>query len=422
MRIRAALAAAATVTGLLAMPTTAVAAAPLCQGREATIVAAGFDEVMGTEGADVIVAKGNLVFALGGDDLICIASYGEVNAGAGDDSVLVTEGDPRTRLLATLGPGDDHYVGGPEQDIVDYDIDCDIGCEYDSSGTDTVSTGVGRDTVASSSTQANHDVVDLGPGMDRLIMDLPAGSVAQGNGGIGDDLLFLRGDPVDHSADLNTGVVTRAGVRAATFTDFDAYVLVVAPPGDLRLVGTPGRDRLQVTAERVDVQLGDGDDSLGLGTSSGRKYAMTGVLDLGRGTDHVSALSPWRLIDADLARDHLVLTRFPHYRGRLSLLGAEGFSARATRVVLHGTPGPNALRGSGCHVRLRGGAGADDLSASGVRSRGSCRAELAGGPGPDRLTGGDSDDLLVGGPGVDVARGGHGTDACVAERQVACER
>jgi Ca2+-binding RTX toxin-like protein len=421
VRIRAAAVAAATLTGVLVGPTNAEAVAPLCQGKEATIVAAGFDEVMGTEGADVIVAKGNFVDALGGDDVICMTSYGEVNAGTGNDSVLVTAGNPRTRLLAILGPGDDRYIGGPEQDIVDYDIDCDAGCEYDSSGTDVVSTGVGRDTVASSVDQANHDVVDLGPGKDRLIMTLPAGSLAQGSGGIGNDLLVLRGEPVDHSADLNTGVVRRAGVQVATFTRFNTYVLSVPPPGHLQLVGTPRRDRLQLTAERLDVRLGRGDDWLGLGTSSGRKYAVTGLLDLGPGADHVNAQSGWRFIGADLARERLVMTRFAHYRGRLSLLGAEHFTARATRVALHGTPGPNTLRGSGCEVRLRGGAGGDALSASGVRSRGLCRADLAGGPGPDRLTGGDSDDRLVGGPGRDVARGGEGTDTCIAEREVSCE-
>lgn len=422
VRARAALVAAATLAGLLLAPPTGDAAAPLCQGKEATIVVADGNLVTGTEGPDVIVATANSIEALGGDDLICIYSGG-VSAGDGDDSVLVIGTDPHSQVFAILGPGDDRFVGGPGPDIVDFvGDDCDaVNCDDYSRGADIVSTGAGRDTVESGVLdEPNHDVVDLGTGADRLAMGLPAGSVAQGQGGTGRDTLSFYGGPVDHSVDLNTGVVTLGGVPAATFAGFDEYVLYVASPGALQLLGTPLRDRLDIAAARVDIHLGDGNDSLLLQPTYGHR--MTGVLDLGGGSDHVSALSGWRLIAADLARERLILMPQPQYRGRLSLIGTEHFDASAKRIVLRGTPGANTLRASvACHVRLRGGAGADDLSVPSLFNRHPCLADLAGGAGRDLLTGGWSDDRLVGGPGRDVARGAQGTDTCVAEHEFSCE-
>ena len=137
----------------------------------------------------------------------------------------------------------------------------------------------------------------------------------------------------------------------------------------------------------------------------------------------MSALSGWRLVAADLARERLVLMSQPQHRERLSLIGAEDFDASAYRIVLGGTPGPNTLRASvACHVRLRGAAGADDLAVPSLFNRNPCLADLAGGSGRDLLTGGWSDDRLVGGPGRDVARGAQGIDTCVAEREFSCER
>ena len=420
MRTGAALAAAATLTALLVAPTAAPAAAPLCQGKEATILASG-NRVAGTEGSDVIVGKANVIDALGGDDLICISSGG-VDAGEGDDSVLVTGTDPDNETFAILGPGDDRFVGGPGGDIVDFvGDDCDAeNCDDYARGADVISTGAGRDTVDSTVLdEPNKDVVDLGPGADRLTMTLPTGSLAQGQGGTGRDSLSLLGTPADHSVDLNTGTVTLDGAMA-TLAGFDAYELQIAGPGALLVVGTPGRDQVDIGAARVDVHLGDGDDSLLLQPTY--RQATVGVLDLGGGSDHVNALY-WRVVVADLARERLTVMSQPRYRGRLSLVGTEHLDASARRVVLRGTPGANTLRASdGCHVRLRGGPGADDLSVAASYGRSPCLADLAGGAGRDVLTGGWSDDRLVGGPGRDVARGAQGTDTCVAEREVSCER
>ena len=177
MRTRAALLAAATLTGLLAAPTSAAVVAETCQGLPATIVANPRGTTFGTEGDDVIVGRGATIDARGGNDVICLDS-GEVAAGDGNDSVLVTGTDRDNSVSASLGAGDDRYVGGRAPDFI-YD-ETDIA----SPGSDTISTGAGADIVTSASGAPYHLVVDLGAGEDLLNLDAEgAGSTAQVQGG-----------------------------------------------------------------------------------------------------------------------------------------------------------------------------------------------------------------------------------------------
>src|SRR4051812_14769401 len=90
MRARAGLVAAAALTGLLVVPTSAAGVAETCQGRPATIVGGSNAHLTGTQGDDVIVGGDNVgIDARGGNDLICLDSGG-VEDGDGDDSVLDT--------------------------------------------------------------------------------------------------------------------------------------------------------------------------------------------------------------------------------------------------------------------------------------------------------------------------------------------
>lgn len=86
------------------------AAASVCQGRAATIEAAG-GTITGTEGDDVIVATGPEadVRALGGNDLVCVVG-GTVRTGLGDDSVDATGAAVLT--YAYLSSGHDTFAGG----------------------------------------------------------------------------------------------------------------------------------------------------------------------------------------------------------------------------------------------------------------------------------------------------------------------
>ena len=78
MKTLAAAAALGTVLTVSALPgTPSYAAAETCHGQTATIVGDPGTDVTGTEGPDVIVARG-AGQALGGDDMICLlGSYGE---------------------------------------------------------------------------------------------------------------------------------------------------------------------------------------------------------------------------------------------------------------------------------------------------------------------------------------------------------
>jgi hypothetical protein len=184
MRLHAALAAATTVTGVLVGPTTAAAAAaPVCHGKEATIVATPDQKsVTGTAAADVIVALGRRVDvdAGDGDDTICMRS-GYVEAGLGDDWVTSS---PTVHDLtdATLGPGNDIYVGGPGQD------ELSLGDVDQPEGADTISTGGGFDHVTSGVIgEPNRDVIDLGPGHDVLDLFGTSGANAHISAGTGDE-------------------------------------------------------------------------------------------------------------------------------------------------------------------------------------------------------------------------------------------
>jgi Ca2+-binding RTX toxin-like protein len=152
------------VVTLAVVPAAAEAVAPaMCQGKPATIDGSK-GTVRGTDGDDVIVARGKAraVAAGAGDDLICLVNtqswpdpdypddpahdYGvAVSTGAGDDSVDASEADGKTEI--TLGPGADSLIGSPFGDWVS------TGQATDGTGPFYVRTGSGRDRL------------ELGPGV-----------------------------------------------------------------------------------------------------------------------------------------------------------------------------------------------------------------------------------------------------------------
>jgi Ca2+-binding RTX toxin-like protein len=422
VRTRAVSVAVATLTGLLVAPTSASGVDVTCQGRPATIVAdPDVSETQGTEGDDVIVGHGRVgIRALGGNDVICLDA-GIVEAGDGDDSVLVTGTKAYHSVSATLGAGDDRFVGGPRSDEVDF---FDV-----SPGSDNISTGAGEDAVSSGDPgQPNRDVIDLGPGRDQLLLALPAGSQVRAQAGNQtlDELIF-QGDRADFGFDLGTGVVTRAGVAVASLLGFGRWQLGTERHGALRVLGTPGPDTVDVAAERIDLDLGDGRDRAVVSIHEvwpardvSKAKQFSSVIDLGPGKDYVRTFA-WRVLVGDLARGRLVLRTSSRRHTTLALLGVEQFLGGAARVVLRGGPEANQLAGFGCDVRLRGGAGADRLRVL-TSEDPECGAFITGDAGPDRLFGSSADDRLLGGAGRDEALGGHGTDTCRAEREKYCER
>jgi Ca2+-binding RTX toxin-like protein len=94
------------LAGLAALPAESSAAAPLCQGKSATIVDVDGGEVIGTDGDDVIIAtgqegypagSGHGVSALAGNDTICVDN-GFVSGSSGHDAVQAISNDPMVAL------------------------------------------------------------------------------------------------------------------------------------------------------------------------------------------------------------------------------------------------------------------------------------------------------------------------------------
>lgn len=133
-RIAIAFAVPALLMGTLAQSSTAVAAPrPTCTGLAATIVSDG-GVVHGTRADDVIVlASASIVFAGGGNDVICGSSgKDKIYGGAGADVILARGGadvisgnSGNDTLFGELGAdvmsgnsGDDQLYGGPQIDVL----------------------------------------------------------------------------------------------------------------------------------------------------------------------------------------------------------------------------------------------------------------------------------------------------------------
>ena len=137
MRVRLASLAAAVALGSLLVPAlSASAAAPMCQGEEATIVDTDGGTVEGTDGNDVIVASGSelKVGAKSGDDVVCMEP-GYVFAGPGHDSIQA-RGTEATDFVSVWEAEDlDVSLGGAFDFVELY---------YSSGGSGTVDAGPGN--------------------------------------------------------------------------------------------------------------------------------------------------------------------------------------------------------------------------------------------------------------------------------------
>ncbi|KAA1427165.1 calcium-binding protein [Nocardioides antri] len=95
------------------------AAGPTCEGRSATIVGSDRnDDLDGTAGPDVIVAKGgnDVIRAYGGDDVVCGGpGWDRIATGAGDDVAVGGTGDD---AIVSSG-GAERVVGGDGDETVD---------------------------------------------------------------------------------------------------------------------------------------------------------------------------------------------------------------------------------------------------------------------------------------------------------------
>ncbi|MCP3420463.1 hypothetical protein [Nocardioides pinisoli] len=412
----------------------AQAAAETCQGRPATIVGSYLQrEVVGTEGADVVVTNGAIeVDTRGGDDLVCVTEsegrYPDLSlaTGAGDD--VVDASGSRGSVGVELGAGSDHYTGsaGGGDWVV-------AGGEGRDTEPDTIHTGAGTlvDSVVSGSPGVpNGDVVVVeaggtvywsGPMTEGARLDATAGP--------GSTLVPDLG--TGHAVvDATAGTLERDGFVTLRWTGFDGFAFSgTRAPSAFRFDGSDRDETVYVSFptrvhDRQRFYLGGGDDTLlspdGAGGSRSRYVG-------GDGDDRVD-LWAGRRLDLDLASGTMTMrqdgtiarSRFTGFE--TSLLGAKDLRVR-------GTKGADELRFYACRATVRGRAGKDDIASArtaddadllGCDARTS-RIRIYGDAGRDTLRGSRGRDLLVGGPGRDTINGNANRDTCSGEKLRSCE-
>ena len=267
---------------LLVAPLTAVAgpapasyAASTCQGQPATIEATG-GTVNGTDGNDVIVTTqpDAVVYAMGGNDLVCVVG-GHVSAGAGDDSV-VSAASGKDFTEVSLEGGDDSYTNTRAGDSRVYVSDVtkvhvDLG-------------NGGGDVWLEPTSVPGEGLVDLGSGEGRLFAHGASEAhvdLEHGRAGV-DNLLEVR------ITDVFDATASGTHVRLLG----DAFKNDLAAAGcDVVINGGEGRDVLH--------KVGGGDDRSATACPKRQfRSLLKGGLGpdrlFGRGTDDVLLGGPGR--------------------------------------------------------------------------------------------------------------------------------
>lgn len=454
------------LAGTLVLAVPASAAAPTCQGREATIVGPNSGRsTVGTPGDDVIVTTAEGYAGRGsittgdGNDLVCVAVSNapipgpevdggfDVATGAGNDTVVVEEPRPTSFLQVELGAGDDAFEGSDRNETVyaGERAGAELGAD---DGRDTITAGGGEDHVYTGSylpDTPNLDVVSTGDGQDTVVHGGTGTSLDNGAGD-GDHLVLMRHGwrqarvIVDNrfgQATGDVGVFLRwTNVRIiniqvdspATFIGSDADEVVYASST------LPLEERAQVP---VNVELNGGHDSFTFSDGP-----LAGRVD---GGDGIDTLEVPICSDVRYVLDSSFTCTRNGDAGRVTLaMHVAGFDSRAVvrarqDAVVVGSADDDAVVVTGRRIRMFGRGGDDELTVSphaGARARvlvvggagsdylkGTSSADvLRGSSGRDVLIGNAGRDILAGGPGHDLARGGTGRDTCSsAERHSSCE-
>ena len=280
-----------TAAGLLSLPllvpssasSAPVVADAICAGEHATVVGTG-PAVTGTEGRDVIVTgAATSVRSLGGDDAICVttpstAGRMDVDAGTGDDEVLLPVADLAPGSTIAAGEGRDRLVAGHADDLLTLDLK-------------RSRFQVGQDVSNATSFEDTFllapEVVIVGDMRDNdLLFHACRATLRGGNGD--DELLAVSGDPF---------------FDAYSF-DCDASATLWGGPGVDRLRGGQGPDLLDGEGHRDRLEGRGGDD----------------VVRGGQGTDVVFGGKGGDQVKGGPGHDRLLGNA-----GHDTLLGAAGF-------------------------------------------------------------------------------------------------
>jgi Ca2+-binding RTX toxin-like protein len=313
--------------------------------------------VTGTDGDDTIsVVRVEQQVVIFGDALAAaVTTYDaaslravRVDAGAGDDTVMVDEGLFVTADV-TGGDGNDTLIGGGGHDQLDGQRGNDV-----LDGRGGADAMIGRD---------GFDTVDYSARRGDLFVSLEAGAAQPDDGEAGE------GDSADATIEI---VLGGAGDDHLSSDHTTSPRIFYGNAGDDTLVGSDGADRLNGGGGDDSILAGAGDDVLVGGAGRDVLHGESGV-------DTVSY----------------------HYASSPVSVDIDGFSndgARGERDNVH-VDVENVVGGSGGD-RLVGHEGAVNQVAN----------TLDGGAGNDWLEGRNGDDVLIGGLGEDMLNGGHGAD------------
>ncbi len=347
-----------------------------------------------------------------------------VNAGAGNDSVLIDEskGAFTDQEATTLNgqDGNDTLTGGRGPETL-------IGAD----GNDRVTGGRGN------------DVALLGKGDDTFVWN--AGDESDTvEGEAGTDTLDFHGSSASENIDLSAN-----GNRLRLTRDVGSVVMDAAAVEHVSVHVGGGTDTLTVNSlagtgvNRVDADLGGTDGAVDTVTVNGTAgadsvsvSAVGGVVqaNTGAASVFVSNTEPAHdTLQVNTLAGSDSVSLFPGVSQRLRL-NVDG-GADADTILPTGTNGPDSVQlvlsaiPSTVDVSLDGGSTFAHVLASDVSDRidvqtlggadtilagnglaGLTPLVLDGGPGPDTITGGDGNDILIGGDDSDTVTGGRGID------------
>jgi hypothetical protein len=428
MRLTSLTAAALMGAALLVPMGTATAAGETCQGQPATMLGTPGGQITGTEGKNVIVTNGaTTVNALGGNDLICVTGAGAtvtVDAGAGDDSVLVEAGAAPQGTVTTLGAGADNFDARNEVQLgFGHNVTAGAGAGTDDTEADIIRsvsryTSVGTGTAG----QPNPDVIDVAGAIVYYSgLQTPTGSVRATSGEL---RVTANGDT---TLDAGSGTMTSADASLSSFAGFGGYVFTTqAERGTFTFRGTDRDEHVKVDAPRTyqrDVELGRGDDRYESDSLGGNGSLVDG----GAGVDKIVLHLPAHRVTADLGRSRVTATA----AGIVQTTRASKFDdlyLSAKRADVIGTNRANAVALVACRAHVKAKNSRDSVTVSdegGYDLDPRCSsygAVVFGGRGHDTILGSWGNDRLIGGPGRDKVRGRGGRDVCQGEQVSQCEK
>jgi Ca2+-binding RTX toxin-like protein len=327
----------------------------------------GFENVIGSNGADTILGDG------GANTLIGLSGNDSIDGRAGDDFIDGGQGDDT--LLG--GVGNDTVLGGLGNDIID-------GGSGNNSlegndGNDTITAGVGDDTILGG---AGNDIINAGGGNNSVDGGSEDDSIITGAGddtilgGTGNDTITTTGG--DNSIDGGIGNDS-----------------ITTGVGDDTILGDAGNDIINAGGGNNSVDGGADDDSITTGAGDDTIFG-------GTGNDTITTTGGDNSIDGGSGNDSISTGT-----GDDTIFGGAGNDTIAT------TGGDNSIDGGADDDSITTGAGNDSIlggAGNDFISAGDGDNTVDGGSGNDQIITGIGDDIIVGGAGNDFMNAGGGND------------